>query len=358
MINFLKRSSKKTKQNNEKNIKGESKTTCGSVLIDHEVVVNTGSSRGPWKGNLKLQTKCSSADMDETEDTRSMTSSEFATDIVYSNPDKNVFSFYQVGDGSAEDLDHIPQRYLDMADQDVPQAMENMQKTLQWREEENIDQILNKPHVNFDICKQAIPQYFMGRDAKGNPVFLQRPALLDMDLARANGVDYDDLLHHAIYVQEYLWQIIERENPMALVTNIIDVGDLNFSDFRKQKDRLAQLLRIASIFDAHYPCRASKTIVVNAPSWFGMLFKLIKPVMREKSAEMIAICSKGKEQDDVLKDHLGQEASKSLPDYCWSKPQSEGIATPLDQQQMEKELRAFVMNRIEARGETMKPVLV
>ena len=71
-----------------------------------------------------------------------------------------------------------------------------------------------------------------------------------------------------------IWQIVEANDPMATLTSIIDAGDLKLSDVRRQKDRLQLLTRMASTFDAHFPMRAHKTLIINAPSWFHLLFRL------------------------------------------------------------------------------------
>jgi len=104
------------------------------------------------------------------------------------------FSLFQKGDGSDEDPEGIPDRYLRMQLQNREKAKKACQLTLEWREENGIDHILRDPHPDFDICKAVFPHYFTSRDKDGHIVFLQRPALLNLELAAKNGLDKEHLL--------------------------------------------------------------------------------------------------------------------------------------------------------------------
>ncbi|CAB9496629.1 Transfer protein [Seminavis robusta] len=336
-----------------------------------DIVVNSGQT---WKGNLTLLSPryCNMSlypikdDIDEEpEDTQSTTTSrsDSASDVVYSDKDRGLFSLYQVGDGSAEDLDGIPTRYLTMAQQDRHLALKAVQKTVEWRRDQGINDLLNEPHVNYDVCKQVVPHVFIGRDVESHVVYVQQPARFNDEQMQRNGLEYHDMLRHAIYVQEYLWQIIEAENPRATITSIIDVADLRFHQLG-QKDQVSFLKEMATTFDAHFPMRAHKTIIVNAPKWFYLLYRMLKPLLRESTTAMVEICTKGKKQDAALRAHLGEETSRSLPDFCWSEqaikeqtrkthPGSAAQSMP----RMEQELREHVMKHIKSNGLTMKPVL-
>jgi hypothetical protein len=83
--------------------------------------------------------------------------------------------------------------------------------------------------------------------------------------------------------------------------------------------------------DAHFPQRSHRTFLINAPKWFGALYKLCSPLLRESTKEKIQILSKGKEQDEVLK-HLLQDCP--IPEGEKYENVPAGI--------MEEELRDFV----------------
>jgi hypothetical protein len=107
---------------------------------------------------------------------------------------KLEFPLFQKNDGSDEDPDGIPTRYLKMQLHRREHAKTALQATLDWRKEHKIDSILARPHPDFDVCKAVFPHYFIGRDKDNHIVFVQRPSLLDLDLAKANNLDKEALL--------------------------------------------------------------------------------------------------------------------------------------------------------------------
>lgn len=108
---------------------------------------------------------------------------------------KYVFSFYQKGDGSEDDVDKIPIRYLKMQNDNRDRAKHAVKETLKWRELNNIDNIIGIPHPDYDVCKASFPHFFLGFDNTDTTVvFIQRPALLNMELAKKNQLTNQALL--------------------------------------------------------------------------------------------------------------------------------------------------------------------
>ena len=213
-----------------------------------------------------------------------------------------TFSVFQEGDGHETDPDGIPTRYLVMQNNKRDAAKTALEKTVEWRKENDIDTILARPHPKYDVSKAVFPHYFCGRDDTQHVILLQRPGLMNVKLASKNDLSGEELLFHYIYVMEYLWRIIDPA-PDATMTSIIDLTEMNISILRKREQ-----LRIGSLFlstmDAHFPQRSHRTYLINAPKWFGALYKLASPLLRESTKEKIQILSKGKEQDEVLKNLL------------------------------------------------------
>ena len=209
-----------------------------------------------------------------------------------------TFSVFQEGDGHETDPDGIPSRYMKMQNDRRDLAKAALKKTVEWRKENDIDTILARPHPKYDVSKAVFPHYFCGRDDTQHVILVQRPGLMNVKLAHKNDLSGEDLLLHYIYVMEYLWRIIDP-SPDATMTSIIDLTEMNISILRKREQ-----LRIGSLFlstmDAHFPQRSHRTFLINAPRWFGALYKLASPLLRESTKEKISILSKGKEQDEIL----------------------------------------------------------
>jgi CRAL/TRIO domain len=245
-------------------------------------------------------------------------------------PETYVFSVFHGNDGSESDPDGIPRRFLAMQHGNREKAKKALEATIEWRKGSNIDSILARPHPKFDVCKKVFPHYFCGRDDTNHVILLQRPGLISIPIAKANGLTGEDLLFHYVYEMEYLWQITERENPDATMTSVIDLTGLNVSVLRRA-DLLRTLKMFCTTMDAHFPLRSHRTLLINAPKWFGAVYKLVSPLLRESTKQKITILSKGKLQDETLESLLSEcplPPGKSIEDF----PASE----------MEMQLRAFV----------------
>lgn len=220
-------------------------------------------------------------------------------------PETYVFSVFQKNDGSKSDPDNIPRRFLKMQHDNREKAKKALETTIEWRRKNGIDSILARPHPKFDVCKQVFPHYFCGHDDDNHVILLQRPGLINLPIAKANGLAGEDLLYHYVYAMEYLWQVTEKDNPDATMTSIIDLTGLNISVLRRT-ELLRTLQMFCTTMDAHFPLRSHRTLLINTPKWFGAVYKLVSPLLRESTKQKITILSKGKKQDEALESLLSE----------------------------------------------------
>jgi hypothetical protein len=214
-------------------------------------------------------------------------------------------------DGSLEDPDGIPARFLLMKKNDRAEARAAFEATLSWRREYGVDTILSRPHPGYDVCKAALPHYFSGRDPHGNVVLVQRPAALDFELMRKNNSTIDDLLMHYVYVIEYCWNVLEPGPPDREMTNVLDMRGMTFGIVRNQ-EYIGFGKRFVHMMSENYPGRSYKTLVINAPKWFHALYKIFKPVLRESTRRKIVILKAGEQQDTALRFYLGDSLPRDL----------------------------------------------
>lgn len=278
------------------------------------------------------------------------------------------FSLYQSGDGSEEDPDGIPRRFLNMSKGNRAVAQAALKATLQWRQEHDVDTILANPHANYDICKSITLHSFLGRDATGHIAFFQRPALNSgehLAMAHKHNITNNDLVLHYVYVLEYCWNVLDppTSNESRVMTSIIDLTGLDLSLLRK-KELIGFVQQFVSMMSTHYPQRAYKTLILNAPSWFGMLYKLISPMLRESTKAKVQILSQGNKQLSVLKEALGEDCLKYLPPELLEtdkKKYKELLKAskdkPLPASPLEQGLREFCCARLDEAGVGMKPIL-
>lgn len=128
---------------------------------------------------------------------------------------------------------------------------------------------------------------------------------------------------HYVFVNEYLWQVIEEKEPLGMMLGILDLQGLNMRALR-QKEVINFLKLFVATMDSHFPQRAHKTMLVNAPKWFNLVYKLISPLLRESTKAKIEILSRGKKQDKALKSRIGDNAEKLLPKSFFSEKKQRG----------------------------------
>ena len=291
------------------------------------------------------------------------------------------FSLYQPGDGSERDLDRIPQRYLSMLKGNRPAALAALNATLKWRQEHRIDTILQEPHANFDIYKAASVHYFLGRDATGHVVFLQRPALDSRALFRLakrnHCLNVPEMILHYAYVMEYLWNVLDPPTPCSSnnksdgsirsVTTIIDLTGIDLSILR-QRELLGFVKQFVLMTTTHYPQRAYKTLIVNAPPWFQQVYRMIAPLLRENTKAKIEILRRqSQHQVDVLRQVLGDDLMQYLPPELLVTDQVYHQVRSIDGNRnharsvvippMETQFREFVLARLQEAGMEMNSLV-
>jgi len=105
----------------------------------------------------------------------------------------------------------------------------------------------------------------------------------------------------------------------------------------------------------NYPQRSFRTLIINAPSWFETLYKLVKPLLRESTKRKISIAKKGPKQDAALIEILGIE---SVPKELLHDLNCIGDrvvdSEPGVNSLIEKELRLFCTDRINKFEEVMQ----
>ena len=280
-----------------------------------------------------------------------------------------IFTLNQPGDGHEKEP-FIPRRFIKTEKGNVENANAAYKATLSWRTSNDVDSILGRPHPTYDIFKKVVPHFFFGPDSSGHIIFCQRPGLLRLELLPLNNVTREEFLMHYVYILEFCWNVLEP-HPDQTMTSILDGTGLNLRTVQKllsfikvsdvpasidyaKKAILCLLFNhshaikdITIMMSRHYPQRSHKTLIINAPSWVGTIYKLISPVLRESTKEKISIWKGGVGQEEVLKAILGD-----VPRELSVKGRFNGCDSVY-----ERHMRAFVLSRLRESGVDMRPVI-
>ena len=82
--------------------------------------------------------------------------------------------------------------------------------------------------------------------------------------------------------------------------------------------------------------RSKVIMIVNAPSWFSFLWKMIRPMVNERTQKKVKICKSGKETTDAIAEFVdiekvpkcygGQLTYGDDPDSCrWNSPEEKAL---------------------------------
>ncbi|XP_073308541.1 SEC14 cytosolic factor-like [Primulina huaijiensis] len=202
-------------------------------------------------------------------------------------------------------------RFLKARDGNVLIACKMLTDCLNWRIQNEIDFTLAKPIVPNDMYRAIRDSQLVGMPGytkEGVPVIATGVGLSTYDKASIH-----------CYVQSHI-QMNEYRDRVILPSatkkigwyigtciNILDMTGLKLSALNQIK----LLSAISTIDDLNYPEKTDTYYIVNAPYIFTACWKVVKPLLHERTGKKVQVLS-GSGRDDLLKimDH------ESLPHFC------------------------------------------
>ena len=175
----------------------------------------------------------------------------------------------------------VEERFVRAEGGDRAAGLRRLEETLRWREEEGMDTILQSSHPSYGLIKQHYPHCYHLRGRRGEPVYYERPAGLNLAALRAGGLGVQDLLRHYALVTEYCWGMLEQaqDGPASRSIYVLDLGGCRLRDLAGDVARF--VLEAAALTSRHYPERSGTILVLNPPGWLHLAFRLVRPVVAE-----------------------------------------------------------------------------
>ncbi|PNT75658.1 hypothetical protein BRADI_1g36420v3 [Brachypodium distachyon] len=202
-------------------------------------------------------------------------------------------------------------RFLKARDWDATKAHKMLVDSLNWRIQNEIDSILEKPIVPLELYRSIRESQLVGLSGyskEGLPVFGIGVGLSTYDKA---SVHYYVQSH--IQINEYRDRIIlptatkKFGRPISTSIKVLDMTGLKLSAL----NLLKILTAISAVDDLNYPEKAETYYIVNAPYIFSACWKVVKPLLQERTRKKIHVLH-GCGRDELLKimDH------SALPHFC------------------------------------------
>jgi len=223
-----------------------------------------------------------------------------------------------------------PPRFVAGCGGNMPEAARRWIATFTWREAEGIDTLLTSRQPFFRDIKSHYPHYLYGKTRGGSFVYVERPGLASIPaLLKKPGVSMEAVVRHYTFISEYLWNWLDRRQDGKLVS-VWDVTGVGMHDL--VGDTLTLLRATMKVMQNHYPERTEKLFIINAPSWFTAVWRIISPMVDVNTRRKITIL--GSKYHQELNGYIGPENVPVI--FGGSNP------TPLEESDVEKELGRYV----------------
>ncbi|XP_021962022.1 SEC14-like protein 2 isoform X2 [Folsomia candida] len=204
-------------------------------------------------------------------------------------------------------------RWLREQDFEVSRATSRILEDIQWREENDIDNILHEDWSDFD---REFRVNVEGCDKTGRPI-LSIP-VGDWDLRRAIVAGQSDRLRRyfsKMFEEAALVMRRFQENEQRAVQGwiIFDMG--NFNLIQQGCARCIPLFfHILSVIEQHYPYSLHKVISVNTPEFALPIYNIFKGILSKEATETLHIFGRNKKKwgEFLLEEIDESQLSKNL----------------------------------------------
>ncbi|KAA8534676.1 hypothetical protein F0562_032193 [Nyssa sinensis] len=201
--------------------------------------------------------------------------------------------------------------FLKAREGNVSKAHKMLVDCLNWRIQNEIDNILAKPIIPSDFYRAVRDSQLVGMSGyskEGIPIIVIGVGLSTFDKA---SIHYYVQSH--IQMNEYRDRVIlpsatkKYGRHIGTCVKILDMTGLKLSAL----NHIKLLTVVSTIDDLNYPEKTDTYYIVNAPYIFSACWKVVKPLLQERSRQKVQVLP-GCGRDDLLKimDYA------SLPHFC------------------------------------------
>jgi hypothetical protein len=212
------------------------------------------------------------------------------------------------GDANVDDV--VIYRYLRGFNFNLEQASAALAKMYKWRKDNKLDEI--RPRIR-DLKQAEYPNYakankayahnvHSGYDKKGQPVGWFKLGLVDPATMMAS-LTVDELVEYHLYVMEYRAELLARlTKETGKVTRVCNVVDLTGLSLRHLNRAYLKYFRATGDVSQDYYAETVGNIYIINPPWaFQMLWRIIKPMLRDYTLAKLAVLDGPEWQKELQK---------------------------------------------------------
>lgn len=175
---------------------------------------------------------------------------------------------------------------------DVDKAVIKLQATLKWRQENSIDTFIEDFEKSpfYEALKKYWPSAYLGDDSIPEVLFFERMGHVDIK-SMLSAIPPDTLVKYHIYANEKherrrreLEEIHNKAVPLNLMV------DASGASMRLAHiPALNVMKKLSFVDDEYYPGLVNKQYLINAPSVFSTLWKMLKPFLSKSTLDSISV---------------------------------------------------------------------
>jgi len=182
----------------------------------------------------------------------------------------------------------VPTRFVNGTKTDPPGTAERRwATTMAWRKREKVDAVILGKHPFFDDIKKCYPHFYCRTSLDGVQIaYYERPGFLD--LPRLQEIGVPTMVMHYTFQTEFCWMYMACDENVRTLSGI-DIQNVGLYDLKGVVKEF--LGAISKISQEHYPERAGKICVLNAPGWFSMMWNVIKLMLHPNTQKKVFILS-------------------------------------------------------------------
>lgn len=218
--------------------------------------------------------------------------------------------------------DHTLARFLRARKFVLAKALEMFTKYIQWRVENNVDEVGNFDFPESRAIKEIYPHGFHKTDRVGRSIYIERYGMLDMK--RIFELTTEERMIR-YYIREYESMINERIPACAIaagyaIEQTLTILDLGGSSTKLMKKTVYNFIKLASgVAQDYYPEILGRMFIINTPMLFSVAWKVIRPWLDERTQKKIST-----EGSKYQKKLLELVAPENLPEFLGGTCNCEG----------------------------------
>jgi hypothetical protein len=166
-----------------------------------------------------------------------------------------------------------------------------LQSAAEWRRAAGMVDLLHQPQPDFETIKRSYLHGALGWSRRRDCLVLfQADGAWRRGYAelRGAGVTDDQLLRHLVFCCDYSYAELDpRREPHGRGITVVDLSELRMADVAGDAFRF--ISAAAAVLGANYPGRVRKIFLVNAPAWWGLVWRVVSPLVDAGTREKMAV---------------------------------------------------------------------